>query len=51
MESLQEGVDLRLDRTSHSQLRHQLDVLGLKDTCAQTNTSISYSDKDHINIY
>lgn len=44
MESLQEGVDLRLDGTSHSQLGHQLDVLCLKDTHmrthAHTNTSI-----------
>lgn len=44
VESLQEGVDLRLDSTSHSQLRHQLDVLCLKDTHmhthAHTNTSI-----------
>lgn len=32
VESLQEGVDLRLDSASHPQLRHQLDVLRLKET-------------------
>lgn len=32
VESLQEGIDLRLDSASHPQLRHQLNVLRLKDT-------------------
>lgn len=38
VESLQEGVDLGLDSASHPQLRHQLDILRLKDTRTSTRT-------------
>lgn len=38
VEALQEGIYLRLDGSSHPQLRHQLDILSLReDTHAHTH--------------